>query len=311
MPAVIEDSSALLKDPEALRRKAHADGTLFFRGLLDPAALRGLAGKVVEVMKRHGLVERDSGEEDVVLAKPGLEIREMDNPAWRAFYVELLGLRDLNRMTQDPTLLALMQQIFQEPVLPQARVICRVFANYPDPFATVPHRDFTLNGGSPDAWTCWIPLVEVSPEMGGLRVIPGSRQLELAPRGKDERSGFQVDESALIGPGRYRVGDVIAFDAGVVHAGAGNATQDRVRVSMECRYQPLSQPVRYDSMEPHWGAHGAGWEGIYAGWPDPDPLKYFWKPLNPRIEKDLSGTQEEDLRKKFLYRQLRDAFKKA
>ena len=48
-----EDSTALLDDGERLRERAARDGYLFFRGLLDPDAIRQLREASLEVIDRQ------------------------------------------------------------------------------------------------------------------------------------------------------------------------------------------------------------------------------------------------------------------
>lgn len=187
------------------------------------------------------------------------------------------------------------------PILPHSRVICRLFANNPNEYATPPHRDFTWNGGSERTWTAWIPLVEVPPALGGLSVVSGSHRLPVRFRGADERGGLIVPPAQPWHTAElYRPGDVLFFSSKTVHAALGNSMKGRLRLSVECRFQPLADPVRDDSLEPHWNAFGLGWEGIYAQWPTADdPVKYFWRRLDPRIESSTpAGTYRQNLRQR-------------
>jgi hypothetical protein len=72
-------------------------------------------------------------------------------------------------------------------------------------------------------------------------------------------------------------GDILTFHSLTVHQGRDNQTEDRLRVSVDYRYQPISEPIAPDSMEPHYGGLGMDWDEIYADWPENDPLKYYWK----------------------------------
>ena len=69
-----------------------------------------------------------------------------------------------------------------------------------------------------------------------------------------------------------------------MHQGVDNLSDDRIRLSLDFRYQPLSHPVRRDSMEPH--RQWLSWDQVYRDWPD-DPIKYYWRDWNLNlVEKD-------------------------
>ena len=58
---------------------------------------------------------------------------------------------------------------------------------------------------------------------------------------------------------------------------------ERIRLSLDYRYQPVSEPVHASSLKPHMGV--LDWDEIYRDWSD-DALKYYWKQL------DLTVTRE-------------------
>ena len=69
----------------------------------------------------------------------------------------------------------------------------------------------------------------------------------------------------------FKQGDVLIFHSMVVHKGVSNSS-DRLRMSMDARYQKVSDPIAPGSLLPH--AQPATWEEIYADsdW-DRDDLK--------------------------------------
>ena len=78
-----------------------------------------------------------------------------------------------------------------------------------------------------------------------------------------------------------RVGDVLICHSLTAHQGQDNESGDRLRISLDYRYQPMSHPVREDSLEPHM--HFTDWEDIYAKWDADDPLKYYWRTWDLQI----------------------------
>ena len=60
-----------------------------------------------------------------------------------------------------------------------------------------------------------------------------------------------------------------------IHAARPNITENRLRISVDYRYQGVSQPVVPDSLEPHYGR--LTWEDIYTDWTS--DLPYYWRDL--------------------------------
>jgi hypothetical protein len=64
------------------------------------------------------------------------------------------------------------------------------------------------------------------------------------------------------------------FPALTVHQGLDNQSEKLLRLSLYFRYQPMSHPIRWDSMFPH---DGLTWDEHYRTWAVDDPVKYYWK----------------------------------
>jgi hypothetical protein len=60
-----------------------------------------------------------------------------------------------------------------------------------------------------------------------------------------------------------------------VHKGVPNRG-DRLRMSMDVRYQRVSEPFNPDNANPD--GQPLSWEQVYEGWQS-DALKYYWKRL--------------------------------
>ena len=77
-----------------------------------------------------------------------------------------------------------------------------------------------------------------------------------------------------------------------VHKGIPNRG-DRLRLSMDARYQRVTDPITLDSLEPHGTL--INWEQLYADWPADEPLKYYWHRLDLRFkEYDKSYHEKRD-----------------
>lgn len=136
---------------------------------------------------------------------------------------------------------------------------------------TPPHYDIVYMGrGTWNLWTAWTPMGDVSWDLGGLMVIPGTHKHERLRNGyaKKDVDTYCTNRPAPSGwnsPGtdgwltndpvgvrkrlgrwsssQFRAGDVIVFSTCLVHAGLDNRTPDRIRLSTDSRYQPLSEPA--------------------------------------------------------------------
>jgi hypothetical protein len=89
-----------------------------------------------------------------------------------------------------------------------------------------------------------------------------------------------MDELSWRG-GDFRLGDVIVFYSHTIHRAEPNQL-DRMRISVDYRFQREGEPVTPPCLLPHFGR--AQWDEIYAGWQRED-LKYYWKAKNlPLVE---------------------------
>ena len=87
-------------------------------------------------------------------------------------------------------------------------------------------------------------------------------QTELSVRWTAIQDGDVVD-----GPGFVRT-----INPGIKVAFANNV--HRVRLSVDYRFQGVSQPVESRSLLPHFNR--MSWDEIYQGWEQPE-LEYYWK----------------------------------
>jgi ectoine hydroxylase-related dioxygenase (phytanoyl-CoA dioxygenase family) len=125
--------------------------------------------------------------------------------------------------------------------------VCRVFLPGAPEHTTPPHQDYfflreNAYAASDRTWAAWIPLGDCPRAVGGLAVLPGSHRHGLLPHVARDRRGPQV---ALPAGGCWassplRTGDVVLVGCFTVHRGLPNASRDRVRLSVDLRYQPAA-----------------------------------------------------------------------
>ena len=277
------DSTPLLADPAALRARASEQGYLFFRSLLDGESVLDLRRQILEICQQHGWLDESAPLMEGV-TKEGSCFIESASPEWSAFYTDVQRLRAFNALALHPAIIAMLSTLFGEEVLPHPRNICRVI--FPNALAhtTPPHQDNFYIGGTDDTWTAWIPAGDCPATLGSLAVAPGSHKLGKLDTVKATGAGghaIVLDEDTLWAGGDFACGDLLICHSLTAHQGQDNQSGNRLRISLDYRYQPQSHPVRSDSLEPHM--HFTDWQDIYSGWADDDPLKYYWQKWDLQI----------------------------
>ena len=81
----------------------------------------------------------------------------------------------------------------------------------------------------------------------------------------------------------YEIGDCLMFHSLTLHKALPNVTDNKLRVSLDNRYQSIESPVADNMLEPHMStAYPLTWEEVYADWKT-DDLKYYWKDLVTQV----------------------------
>jgi hypothetical protein len=273
------DSTPLLADAWGLRRRAHEDGYLFFRGLLPSAPNEALRAQVLTLCGRHGFLAPHTKPVDGK-ARPGPPVvgSILRSGPYYHFYRELLSLRSFHAVVHSPELIAAFSTLFGEPVLPHMRTIGRVV--FPDALAytTSPHQDHEYIRGTLDTWTCWVPLGDCPVELGPIAVLRGSHKIGLLPvENAFSLGGHRTDlpggHSWLSSP--LEAGDVVCFHSLTFHQARDNVTRDRLRLSLDCRIQPRSHPIDPSSQRPHLDFCTR--DEVLSHWREDDPLYQFWR----------------------------------
>ena len=276
-------SPPLLDSPEDLRDRAAEQGYLFFRSLLDAVSVLDLRRQILAVCQKHGWLAPDTPLIEGVSRKDSFFI-EGNSPEWTAFYTDVQRLRAFNALALHPAILAMFETLFGEKALPHSRNICRVIYPNATNHTTPPHQDNFYIGGSDETWTAWIPAGDCPTSLGSLAVAPGTHKLGKLDVVKATGAGghaVELDEQTLWAGGDFSCGDVLICHSLTAHQGQDNQSGNLLRISLDYRYQPMSEPVREDSLKPHMGF--IGWEELYSDWAEDDPLKYYWREWDLQI----------------------------
>jgi len=263
------DGTSLRDDPEALHALAAEHGVVVMRGIVDTTALRSLRAELLTLASSW--LDHD----DVV--KPGVCVREGGDVAWETWYDGVQRLRSFHAIPHQPRLLQAVQAIVGGEVLVHPRNIARAVGPGTAQFTTPPHQDHWYIGGTPDVWTAWVPVGDCPEEFGGLAVLPGSHRAGLLPRRPAHGAGGSGVDAELGDTWAWEplaAGDALLFHSLTVHQ-ARDHQSPRMRLSLDMRFQRQCDPVRADSLEPHYGRHT--WEEFNADWPVGDPLRRYWE----------------------------------
>jgi ectoine hydroxylase-related dioxygenase (phytanoyl-CoA dioxygenase family) len=193
-----------------------------------------------------------------------------------------------------PNVLGLFERLFGEPVLAHPLLIPRcIFPQRPE-FTTPSHQDFPHIQGTTETLSLWLPLGDCPAEMGGLAIARGSHTEGVRDFTVSNGAGAMEEIDPLEGSwvtGPLDAGDVLIFHSLTVHKGLPNLT-DRLRLSLDNRYQRASEPICERCLQPYAGC--GSWDEITAGWTSQE-LAYYCRAQAPRIaEFDMQYYEKRD-----------------
>jgi len=280
-------------DVSELRRRLDEDGYLFFRRLLDPDRLMSLRREMLTVMQDGGwLIPRTDPIEGI--ADPDARCTEGDL-GYTDVYHEVYKLQSFHEIAHCHNIVDLLEQIRGCPMMPQPQKVARLWFPKFTEHTTPIHQDFVHFQGTGDNLTCWSPVGECPRELGGLAVLRGSHKVE-----RVLEHHFSLGAGSLhVDPGLhdelkdewlttdYEVGDTLIFPFLTIHKALPNLTEDRLRVSLDNRYQRVGDPIAEHMLTPHLSSMSPfTWEEVYEDW-DSDELQYYWQnfdnPVLPKI----------------------------
>ena len=275
------DAMGLIADPEALRAQADRDGFLFFRGLIPQDALRALRAEVLELVAEEGLLDESHPRMEGWANVPKAESMQHHGISCGTpeLYRAVQRLERFHALAHYPKLLDVYRILFEEEVLVHPRHIMRLMFPMQGVAPTDPHQDFIYIDGTQSSWTSWIPIGDCPLELGNLTVLRGSHKAGVLPlrRGAAGAGGMETLIDGLAPDWvtfNFKAGDVLTFPSLAVHKSVPTQQPDRVRLSLDYRYQPQSEPVHESSLKVHMGA--LDWDDVYARWED-DTHAYYWR----------------------------------
>ena len=269
------DSGSLLGAREQLRERAQQDGYLFVRDLVSHDSILRLRRDVARILGDAGWLDDGT---DPMDALSTVDAKIMGTPEFTPIYDTIQRLESFHTMAHDQEILGIAKSLLGEPAMPQPSTIARVMFASGGAHTTPPHQDFVLVQGTPEVWTCWIPLGACPRSMGGLAVLRGSHTRGVLPFVTAAGAGgISVVDEALGGDwfsSPFDLGDALFFHSKTVHQGVPNLSGNRVRLSVDYRYQKKMDLI----MEKNLGVHQGRltWEQVYEDW-ESEEYQYYWK----------------------------------
>lgn len=269
-----KDSTDIAGDGSLLRQRMHEDGYLFIRSLLPGEILEALRLAFLKTAREAGWARTDTPPEDGIADLNGFCVEP--EAAYMDVYADMYAIEAFHKLQHHPNVVRLLECMAGEPILPHPRIIARTIFPQREAYTTPAHQDFIPIQGTAETYTAWIPLSELPAEMGGLQVAAGSHRhgvYDFKPA--LGAGGIEITdplEGAWVNS-PFEQGDVLFFHSMLVHKGLPNRS-DRLRMSIDARYQRTSDPIAPGSILPH--SQPNTWENIYRGWRD-ESLKYYWE----------------------------------
>ncbi|MFT4520970.1 MAG: ectoine hydroxylase-related dioxygenase (phytanoyl-CoA dioxygenase family) [Halioglobus sp.] len=274
------EANELLGDTAAMQARLASDGYLFLRNIIPVDALENLRDEITQILAGQGWIE--DGEERMK-AKAVCRPRREGQPKFFKAHDEIVKLEAFHSMAHEEALMNVMQQALGDTVFPHPLSIVRlVFPDVPE-LATPPHQDFPNNQGTPNLTAAWMPLGDCGIDDGSLAIMEGSNQFGVLPLdfhlGAGNRQAVLNDEVKTcrwVGAD-FKAGDVVLFTSLTIHRALTNKNLERMRLSVDFRYQLEGEALTPVCLRPHF--ERVSWEDIYSGWKS-EALKYYWRAKN-------------------------------
>ena len=138
------------------------------------------------------------------------------------------------------------------------------------------HQDWPSTQGSINAVTCWVPLVDVTDELGPLEVCPGSHKfgfLESHDNGVPILSNEVESNFVLIHMNR---GDALFFSNFLIHRSGTNKSAEKIRLTTHFRYDDYSDNTFIERKYPRHKIEKRKEGILFPGFPNKSQINAFF-----------------------------------
>jgi ectoine hydroxylase-related dioxygenase (phytanoyl-CoA dioxygenase family) len=270
------DSSSLITDGSALAERMRRDGYLFLPGLLPRDDVAAVQRQIAEIAREARWLRPDRPVQEAIADLLGFCVDP--DPTYLKTLRRINRLEDYHALKHHPVLIDLLERMLGGAILPHPRVLMRNIFPQRDEYTTKAHQDYPNVQGTTEVYTAWMPLIDCPLHVGPLQIAAGSHTSGVYDFGIAGGAGGIEITDPLEGRwvcGDFAAGDVLLFHSMTVHKGLPNRS-DRLRMSMDVRYQLASEPFNIDNANPD--GQPLSWEEVYADWHS-DALKYYWRRL--------------------------------
>lgn len=245
---IMTDSTSLLGEPESLRTRMKEAGYLLLRGVLDRDLVLLARRQMLQVLAEEDQLDPSAPLMDGV-------VKQGQRGGFRG---------GQNKLTEAPAFVELVRtgniiRFFERFLGGEVRTFdYRWLRVMPPDGNSAAHYDVVYMGrGTLNLYTTWIPLGDVSLEMGPLAILEGSHRWEkvIQTYGKMDvdrdnfQGSFSSDPVELVDrhggqwkTHSFQAGDIVIFGMFTMHGSIANQT-NRFRLSSDTRYQLASEPA--------------------------------------------------------------------
>lgn len=279
----LRESNDIQGDRTALQLRMEEDGYLFFRQLQDPESLRELRHQMLSAMQLGGWIKQGTNPLDGI-AEPGVQCTEGDSE-YTDVYHQVYRNQLFHEIAHADSILQTVSDITGRKMIPQPQKVARLWFPKYTAHTTPIHQDFVHFQGTYENLTCWAPVGDCPVALGGLAVLKGSHKIgkvldhhfSLGAGGLMINNADQEALGLTWHTTNYEIGDTLIFPALTVHMALPNVTDDRLRVSLDNRYQAINDPIAEHMTEPHLASMSPfNWSQVYEDW-DSSNYQYYWK----------------------------------
>ena len=276
-PEPMFEANSLLGNADDVRARLDKDGYLFFRNIIPRDILLDLRDQVTQILADEGWIE--GGEKRMLAQAIRRPLRE-GQPKFFKAHDRIIKLEALHSLAHESNLMNVMRQALGSTVFPHPLSIVRlIFPDSPE-LSTPPHQDYPNNQGTPNLTAAWMPLADCAIEDGSLAVMEGSHKFGVLPLkfhlgAGNRRAVLNKDVLSCRWVGAdFKAGDIVLFPSLTVHKAMENHNLERMRLSVDFRYQLEGEALTEGCLQPHFNR--VSWEDIYRDWKS-DKLKYYWR----------------------------------
>lgn len=255
-----QEANPWLNDIDQLRNVMRQEGYLFFRGVVPREKVMELRRDVLAFCRDAGWLAPGTQLEDGIWS--GIGPYTEGEPQYMELYKKMLHLPSFLSLPEDAEVNGIMAKILDAPPLLHRRRIGRITFPKNEAQSTGAHQDFHYIRGTPDTYTVWTPIGDCPVDLGGLTILKQSNHVGYIQHQqfnvKKYASKGLTDDQLPKGPGiewvagDFLMGDMIVFHSHTIHRALPNITPDRLRISVDNRYQRQDEQIEPGSMGTHY-----------------------------------------------------------